>query len=461
MNLSIRWLHEGPVDRSSSPHRKETAFAHGLSNRYRCPLSVPQGRRARDGSRPPLSLTLHSRTFAFLERESNVTQATTPAERPRFVLTTQPYVHAPTAEDAWKDEPPGSHPVVQWAWTGQKGIEVGDLIAIYVSAPQSAICWLGRAISSAYANPRRTGDKEYWFWLEMTPLRDPVTFAEMRRDPRLSKWEPVVQKFRGRSRRVNPDPDPEAPDPYREWDALVDLADKKNPDVRKLVDDWSANAPEPFDDPDIDSYFWGAGVGDPYPFITEKQMQIALRDWAQDDLAYRTPAKMDPPLDLPMLEPILAPDSRADLLFGCLATREEPSEWHLWETKLLAGPSAIDQVLRYKAILKDMLPGQQIDPAVVAHTFSSTALRQAEERGVRCHRVRWGTDDEIRRGNKTPGVDQRGRVIPFIVDEDGNRVYQIPIMLENLMGDGSPAEGGPLILEWRETLENPLPDDET
>ncbi len=390
-----------------------------------------------------------------------MTQATTPAAQPRFVLTTQPGVHAPTAEDAWKNEPPGSHPVVSWAWTGQKGIEVGDLIAIYVRAPQSAICWLGRAISSAYANPRRAGEKEYWFWLEMTPLRDPVTFAEMRRDPRLSEWGPVVQNFQGKSRRVKPNPD-DRDDPYKEWDALVDLANKKNPGVRKLVNGWSANAPEPFDDPDIDSYFWGAGVGSLFPFTTEKQMQSALHDWNQDDPEVRTPERMDPPLDLPMFEPTLAPGSRADLLFGYLATREEPSTWHLWETKLLAGSSAIDQVLRYKAILQDMLPGQQIAPAVVAHAFSYKALRQAEERGVRCHRVRWGTDDEIRVDNKTPGVDQRGRVIPFPVDEDGNHLYTIPIMREKLKGNGSPVEDiYPVCFSWNWTLENPLPDDET
>ncbi len=388
-------------------------------------------------------------------------QATTPAARPRFVLTTQPGVHAPTAEAAWKNEPPGSHPVVSWAWTGQKGIEVGDLIAIYVRAPHSAICWLGRAISSAYANPRRAAGKEYWFWLEMTPLRDPVTLAEMKRDPRLSEWGPVVQKFRGRSRRVKPDPDPEAPDPYWEWDALVDLADKKNPGVRKVVDGWSANAPEPFDDPDIDSYFWGAGVGSPYPFITEKQMQSALRDFVLDEPELRTPAKMDPPLDLPMFEPTLAPDSRADLLFGCLATREEPSVWHLWETKLLAGSSAIDQVLRYKAILQDKLPGQHIRPAVVAHAFSPETLRQAEERGVSCYRIRWATDDEIISANAGPGVDQRGRVTPFPIDEEGNRIYIVPIMLE-LMENGAPAEDvDPEYIAHIETFENPLPDDET
>ncbi len=371
-----------------------------------------------------------------------------------FILTTHLDVHDPTAESAWMDAEPDEQPVVSWAWTGQSGIAVGDLIAIYVANPESAICWLGRAISPAEANPHRTRAlkrAEYWFWLEMTPLRNPVTLAEMKRDPRLKHWGPVVQNFQSRSRRV---------EVSEGWEALISTVVDKNPEVKDVLDDWQAASPETFVDPDMGTYTWSPGIGSPFPFLVERDMQTALHEAYVAGEGFSEPRDMSPPLDLPSFEPILAKDARADLLFGLPAADGEPAGWALWETKLLANADAVRQLARYADLLNARRPGERIYPRVIAHAFSRQALALAMEERVACWRVRWATDDEALKANAMPWLSSDGSLVDRSVDEDGNSLRFYPVMLERLTEQGVPADDEPAqMLMSYEVVE--LPDDET
>lgn len=357
--------------------------------------------------------------------------------RPAFVLTTQPDVHDPTVEAAWMDCADGeTQPVVSWAWTGQAGIEIGDLIAVYVAAPHSGICWLGRAISGAYADPARTErlrKAEYWFWLEMTPLANPVTLADMKANPHLAEWGPVTQRFQARSRKVAAD---------GPWEELLRLAITKNPEVAAVLDEWASSEPEPYVDPAMGTYVWEPAIGTPFPFLVERDMQSALHEAALSS-EFIEPRQMSTPLDLPSFEPVLAPGSRADLLFGLPDEDGEPTMWTLWETKLLANRSAVEQIVRYCDLLAGMRPDDLVNPRVIAFAFSREALLLADQESVECWRVRWATEDEAMVENARPDINADGSSTAERTTTDGRPIRRYPVMLERLEYNGSAAKDPP------------------
>lgn len=363
------------------------------------------------------------------------------SDRPAYVLTTEPDVHQASVEDARARSQTSLVGLADWAWTGQAGIGIGDWIALYVTKPHSAICWLGRAVSPAVSNPERAqlGLKaEYWFCLEMVLLPNPVSLASMRNHPALATWGPVVQNFQSRSRRADDDV---------AWNSLVVEAISLNPEIELVLEGWRTEMPEEFVDPEILEYSWSAGEGSPFPYIVERDMQADVHDSLCTFSSAAPPREVSPPLDLPSLEPVLAPDSRADILLGVSPVGD--LAWLIVETKLFADSRAVGQVLRYADILRGMR-SEPVIPWVVAQAFSSEALRRAAESNVSCWRVRWPTEEE--REQFQAGLTKKQlRDFTQDLERPGDVIAQrrvTPIYMDELSSEGTPmtdAEGPGLV----------------
>jgi hypothetical protein len=128
-----------------------------------------------------------------------------------YVLTTGQDVHA-TALEAYEL---GQR---EWAWTVQSSLRLGEPVLIYVAKPLQTFAWIGRGLSDAERPEGHTG---HWTaWLELRPLREPLSLEDVRRDAVLGE-SPLTKRgaFRRTSRHIEP----------ALWDALIDAAARRDP----------------------------------------------------------------------------------------------------------------------------------------------------------------------------------------------------------------------------------------
>ncbi len=122
-------------------------------------------------------------------------------------------------------------------WTCHKDTRRGDLVFLWRTRPRSDIGYLFQAESDAYS----LRDDEYaaqrgWDYgcdyRVLYKFKNPVTIQDLRNEPGFQDWKPLRGQFQRRVFRILPE--------Y--WTALNQLAAKKNPDYRKLIETFGSDA---------------------------------------------------------------------------------------------------------------------------------------------------------------------------------------------------------------------------
>lgn len=112
-------------------------------------------------------------------------------------------------------------------WNVPKSSEIGDLLLMYRSAPQSAVCdlWRVEGGHQRFARNNRKGRKPgiQAKIRRLAVLKNPLTFAHLSRHPATRELVIVGMKFRGKS------------DVTEEWPQLYDQIVATNPSVRSAL----------------------------------------------------------------------------------------------------------------------------------------------------------------------------------------------------------------------------------
>lgn len=315
----------------------------------------------------------------------------------QFILSIHEDIHAGWAEGLdWRAGPGETVEMGPAWWTVQADVKCGDIMLMYVAHPKSGIYWLARARSNAFKPAKATSHYSY-AWLDLVQVSNPVTWEWLTGQEALAEWGPIKQGFAGWSRAVK---DPGA------CSIVVNELIRLNPSLSEVLDDWVARGAEPLEDPTFHSDEFTGGMGNPYPWFTERQMQ---KDYADGVLLHETvcrPSELDPPVPLKMLEAVIGPDSRADIIVGDFT--KEPTLLVLFEMKLFATTAAIEQAVRYRSRLEALRLPYQVECIVCALSFAPEALSAAKEADIGCRRLAWLTHEDCDFYEAaTPAIDVR------------------------------------------------------